>query len=919
MSLLSTVRSTLSTLLHRARVENDTDEELRAHVQNRADDLESSGLTRPEAERRARIEFGGHEKFKEECREAAGVHFLHTLFQDVRFGSRMLNKSPGFTAVAVLTLALGIGANAAIFSLIDVILLRPLPVRDSDRVVLLKWEAHKQPLADAYSSYGFCYTGEQDDASMFRGAMHIEPEGCSFSRPFFDHLQSQVGVFSSLTAFIGSPDVHLDRNGERTRVSSPLVSGEFFQTMGVRASLGRLLQPSDDLANATPVAVLDYGYWQTEFGGDRSIVGKTINLDNIPLNVVGVAEPNFGQMVPGEGWDLWVPLSLLARMNTRWSATNEDETQWWLAIIGHLKPGVSLAQAQTAVSLFFRNEMLHGPTPLSKEADDPRISLAPVQKGLIGNRWQYEKPFYILMAAVGIVLLIACSNVSGLMLARTASRQREIAVRLALGGGRARIIRQLLTESLLLSAASGALGIFFAYWSLAALRSTDWLGSVHDFAVQPDARLLLFTVLVCVLAGILPGLGPALRGTRVDLTPALKENSPAIPAFSQRGLRFRLGNALVITQVTLSVLVLAGAALLVRTLANLKSINPGFDTRNLLLAEIDLKENEYSPEQAQNLYREIQSRFGSLPGVSNVSYSSSVLLSGSLWSGNKRLEGTKGIPQMNFLAVGPHFFDTMRIPLLAGRAFTPADFGSKHKVVVVNQALARRYLEGRSPLGLHLGGGSKDDPGEEIIGVVGDAKYNDLRAAIEPTAYMPLQGGRASFELRTAASPEALIPAARNIIHELDSHVPPPVFTTQTKQVDSSLFRERLVAHLSSLFALLALALACLGLYGLLSYEVARRTREIGIRTAMGAQQRDVLRLVVGQGIALVLVGAVAGMAGALGLTRYLQSLLYGVRPTDPATFVSVAFLLTLVSLAACYIPARRATKVDPMVALRYE
>lgn len=918
MKLLASLRTLASAMFQRVRVENETDEELRAHVQNRADDLERSGLMRAEAERRARIEFGGHEKFKEECREATGGHFLYALLQDLRFGARMLRKSPGFTAIAVLTLALGIGANTAIFSLIDAILLRPLPIHDSDRVVLLKWEAHEHPLANGYSSYGFCYTGAQDDHAMFAGEQGPEPEGCSFSRPFFEHLKSQAGVFSNVTAFIGSPDVHLDRNGERTRVSSPLVSGEFFQTMGVHAALGRLLQPSDDLANATPVAVLDYGYWQTAFGGDRSIVGKTIDLDNISLTVVGVAEPNFEKMIPGEGWDLWLPLSLFPRLNTHWSASNEDETQWWLTIVGHLKPGVSLAQAQTAVSLFFRNEMLHGPTPLSKEADDPRISLVPVQKGLIGNRWQYEKPFYILMAAVGIVLLIACSNVSGLMLARTASRQREIAVRLALGGGRARIIRQLLTESTLLSVAGGVLGIFFAYWSLAALRSTDWLGSIHDFAVKPDARLLLFTVLACVLAGILPGLAPALRGTRLDLTPTLKENALTLPSASQHGRHFKLGSALVVAQVTLSMLVLAGAGLLVRTLANLKSINPGFDTRNLLLIGIDLKEDEYNAQQAQDLYREMQRRFGALPGVTNVSYSSDALLSGGLWSGDIAVEGRKEKAQRNILSVGPQFFDTMRIPLLTGRAFTPTDFGSKHKVVVVNEAFVRRYLDGHSPIGLHLGG-SKDEPSEEIVGVVGNAKYHDLKAEIEPTTYIPLEGGRANFELRTTTTPEALIPAARGIVHELDSRLPAPDFKTQSEQIDRSLFRERLVAHLSSLFALLALALACLGLYGLLSYEVARRTREIGIRTAMGAQQRDVLRLVVGQGIVLVFVGAAAGVVGAIGLTRYLQSLLYGVRPNDPATFVGVALLLVLVSLAACYIPARRATKVHPMVTLRYE
>ena len=896
------------TLFRRNRKDQQLKDEIQFHLDQQIAENLTAGMSAEEARHAAMRTFGNPTFLKEETRGTWGWLWLEQIGQDFRYGARMLRKSPGFTAVAILTLALGIGANTAIFSLIDVILLRPLPVRDSDRVVLLKWEARKRPLMNGSSSYGFCYTGGEPASGA----------SCSFSRPFFEHLQSQVGVFSSVTAFVGSPDVHLNKNGERTIVSSPLVSGEFFQTMGVRAALGRLLHPSDDLANSPPVAILDYGYWQTEFGGDRSIVGKTIDVDNIPLTVVGVAEPNFGQMVPGQGWDMWLPLSLFPQMNTHWSASNDDATQWWLTIIGHLKPGVSLAQAQSAVSLFFRNEMLHGPTPLSKEADDPRISLVPVQKGLIGNRWQYQKPFYILMVAVGIVLLVACSNVSGLILARTASRQKEIAVRLALGAGRARVIRQLLAETALLSAAGGAIGIFVAYWSLAALRSSDWLGSIQDFAVKPDVRLLVFTVLVCVLAGILPGLAPAFRSTRVDLTASLKQSPPPLPGIAQRGRRFRLGGALVIAQVTLSMLVLAGAGLLIRTLANLKSINPGFDTRNLLLAEIDLKDNEYSAQQAQNLYRELQARFSTLLGVSNVSYSSGTLLAGHSSSGDTTLEDRKERVARNLLSVGPHFFATMRIPLLAGRAFAPSDFGSKHKVAIVNRAFVQRYLEGRSPLGLHLGA-SKEEPGEEIIGVAGDARYDDLRKPVEPTEYFPLEEGPASFELRTVAAPEALIPLTRSIIRELDTHLTPPVFTTQTEQIDRSLFRERLVAHLSSLFGVLALGLACLGLYGLLSYEVTRRTREIGIRAAMGAQQHDVLSLVVRQGIALSTIGAALGFAGALALTRYLESLLYGVRPTDPTTFVAVALLLTLVSLAASYIPARRATKVDPMVALRYE
>jgi len=893
------------------RRETELDKEVRCHLEMAARERAERGEKKEEAERAARREFGNVELVKEVTREVWGWRWLRDFVQDVRYGLRMLRKSPGFAAVAVLTLALGIGANTAIFSLIDVVLLRPLPVRDSEHVVLLKWRAHNGPSFQSYSSFGYCHI-DQDGT---------EREGCSFSYPFFEQLRSQAWIFSNVTAFAGSPGLHLVRGGNRIKVSSPLVSGEFFQTLDVRVVLGRTLQPSDDVPSAAPVTLLSYGYWQNEFGGDRSIVGKTLYLDHIPVTIVGVAEPNFSDLIPGQTSDMWLPLTLYSRVKPDWSGRGlDDNAMGWLTIVGRLKPGVSLAQAQTAVSLFFRNEMLHGAKPLSKEADDPRISLLPVQKGIVGNRWLYEKPFYILMIAVSMVLLIACSNVGGLMLARTASRQKEIAVRLALGAGRARVMRQLLTESILLAVTGGAIGVFLAYWSLAALRSSDWLGPIHDFAVKPDARILGFTVLVAVLAGIIPGLAPAFRGTRVDLTPTLKEGAPTLPNISQHGRRLNLGSALVVAQIMLSMLVLAGAGLLVRTLVNLKSIDPGFDTRNLLLIGIDLKENEYSEQQAQNLYRELQSRFSSLPGVTNVSYSSSVLLSGSLWSGDTSLERQKERVTRNMLAVGPGFFETMRIPIVAGRGFAAADFESTHKTTIVNRAFVRRYLENRSPLGLHLGGsGSKEDPGEEIIGVAGDAKYDDLKKGIEPTTYIPFKRGGGNFELRTAATPESLIPAVRSIISQLDSHLPSPDLKTQTEQINRSLFRERLVAHLSSFFGLLALALACVGLYGLLAYEVTRRTREIGIRTALGAQQGDVLRIVVGQGLALAALGAALGIAVAAGVTRYIQSFLYGVRPTDPGTFAGVGIVLAMVALAACYLPARRAMKVDPMVALRYE
>ena len=440
----------LQGLFRRNRNAQQLDDEIQFHLEQQIAENIAAGMNPKEARYAAMRTFGNRTYLKEEARDSWGWTWLEQVCQDLRYAARMLRKSPAFTAVAVLTLGLGIGANTAIFSLIDVILLRPLPIRDSDRVVLLQWEAHKQPLAQHYSSYGYCdhYTGARQ-------------AGCSFSYPFFERLVSQTHVFSDVTAFAGSPDLHLERNGERRTISSPLVAGDFFGALGVRAALGRMLQPSDTVPSASPVAVLAYGYWQTVFGGDRSIVGKTIYVDRRPITIVGVAEPNFEDFVPGSTWDMWLPLAVYS--DPHWTGSGRDDAaNWWLTIVGRLKPGVSLAQAQAAVNLFFRNEMLNGPTPLSKEAEDPRISLSPIQKGIVGDRWEYQEPFYLLMAAVGIILFIACSNVAGLMLARMVSRQREIAVRLAIGAGRARIVRQLLTESVLLSAAGGVIGVFLA-------------------------------------------------------------------------------------------------------------------------------------------------------------------------------------------------------------------------------------------------------------------------------------------------------------------------------------------------------------------------------------------------------------------------------------------------------------------------
>jgi predicted permease len=511
------------------------------------------------------------------------------------------------------------------------------------------------------------------------------------------------------------------------------------------------------------------------------------------------------------------------------------------------------------------------------------------------------------------------------MLSRASTRQKEMAVRLALGAGRGRVTRQLLTESVMLSLAGAAVGILIAYWganALAAFVAANRYSSLYLNA-NPDLTVLAFTVGVALLTGILFGLAPALRGTSVNVAPMLKQNTASAAAVvSGKHHKFGLGNVLVVAQVTLSVIVLVGAGLVVRSLANLKGVDPGFDTHNILQFGVDPTLTGYYKEnQIQTLYRELQTRLSALLGVVSVSYSSDALLDGSLWTSDVKIEGRadKATIETQMLAVGPDFFATMRIPAMTGRLLNQADVESRHDVAVVNKAFVKKFLENREPLGLHFGGEDPQDPQYEIIGVVGDTKYSDLRLAVDPTAFVPLKKGGVHFAIRTASDPLALLPAVRRVVADLDNNLPLFDVRTQTDRIERLLFNERLIARLAGLFGLLALVLACLGLYGLLAYEVAQRTREIGIRTALGAQKRDVLCLVGTQGLALVVIGIAFGVVAALLITRFLGSLLYEVRPTDPCTLIAVRILFLVVGVLACWIPTHRAALVDPMSALRCE
>ena len=850
--------------------------------------------------------------------------------RDVIYGLRLLAKNPGFAAVAVLTLALCIGANTAIFSVINTVMFQALPVRDPNHLMLLEWSMRSEPKIHNGSSYGDCNEGEH--------------QGCSLSKPFLDEVRAH-GPFSSLAEFAGGGPMTVSGMGAVHRANPQYVSGDYFQTLGVGAALGRVLIPADDKPGAAAVVVLTYGYWQRQFGADRSIIGKTLDLNGVPFTVAGVADARFVYLTPGNPRDFSVALAQRRNLlvGQTWTPSQEDGGSWWIVSAGRLKPGISVAAGESQLTALFADNLLHGERPIAKAEDQATIKLLPAQIGLTGVRDRISTMLYALMIAVALVLLIGCANVAGLLVARGAARQREIALRLALGAARARLVRQLLTESVTLSLMGGALGILLAYWGAHTL--VDFAVNHGDswfrFSADIDWRVLGFTLAVTLLTGLLFGIAPALRSLRIDLTPALKDSAGGLGG---RQGRFRLGNILVVAQLALTVVVMVGAGLVVHTLENLRSLDPGFAADNLLTFDVDATLAGYKDERLAAFYRDLRDRFAALPGVTSVSYSSSILLSGSLWSTSFHLPGTppKATKNADYMPVGPRFFETMEIPVLQGRKFQAEEYALTARVeadkklratvaepVMVNEAFVHAYFPQVNPIGQPFGAyvpGVNGDPspedtasaGWQIVGVVRDAKYESLRSSIAPTIYVPAAGG-GSFELRTSRDPMAAVPEVREVVRQAGKDIALVEVRTQTETIERQLFQERLVAHLASLFGLVALLLSAIGLYGLLAHEVTRGTHEIGIRVALGAPTGEVIGRVVRQGVALVAIGLATGAAGSLAVTRLLSSMLFEVKPGDPVTLIGVSLLLMLVALAACYIPARRASRVDPLVALRHE
>jgi predicted permease len=906
-------------LFHQRKLEESLEEELRSHLDMAVELNLRNGMSPEQARREALLNFGGIAQTKEVYREQRGLPMIETALQDLRYGVRMLAKSPGFTAVAVLSLALGIGANTAIFTLIDAVLLKMLPVRNPQELVLLRWSVPSGIPVGSHRVDG--NTWDENGRNL----------GTSFSYPAFQQIRARNRAFTDVFAFTGLGDhVNVISKGEAGLARGQTVSSNYFSALGVQPTTGRMFVETDDRVGAPPVCVISDGYWKRRFGRDNSIAGKAISIAGVPFTIVGVTPPEFFGVQPGSAIDVWVPLSikpLVAPVSDKKFSDFASTDYWWVLIMGRLKPGVSERQAAAGLDVIFKQSA----TP-DVASPDKRIlaslELTPASHGLDQLRRQFSRPLFILMGIVGLVLLIACANVANLLLARAKSRQKEIGVRLSLGASRGRLIRQLLTESALLASLGGALGLALAYWGSGLLITfISPANNKLSLNLSPDFRVLGFAAAMCLLTGLLFGLAPAWRATRVELTPALKQSTSGLSAGR---LRLGLAKTLVIAQAALSLVLLFGAGLFVRTLVNLKNLDTGFDKDNLLLFGINPTTAGYKGPALNDFYARVQQRVAALPGVVSATASLHLLLSGSMRGNSIWVSGYNPKPgeelSVRVVPAGSNFFETMKIPLLRGRDFNERDNESAPKIAVVNQTLVKRYFANRDPIGQRIGW-DRESPAMEIVGVAKDAKYDSLRRDAAPTIYHPFRQANnlnwMHYEVRTAGDPKTFIPDVRSAVAALDRNVPLFDLKTQTEQVDELLLRERLFAKLSSFFGLLALLLACVGLYGIMSYAVVRRTSEIGIRMALGARRADILGMVLQETLVLVTIGIALGIPASLMAARFAASvfsgLLYGLKATDVTTVVIAAVLLMAVAAFAGFLPARRASLVEPTVALRYE
>ncbi len=903
----------LQFLLDRRCFDCDLDEEIRDHLERKRADFGS--------ETQARRQFGNVTRVTEESRQVWTGNFGEQLVQDLRYAFRSVAAHKLFTAIAMLSLALGIGANTAIFSFMDAVMLRALPVDHPEQLVILNWRAKTEPPVVA----------------GHWGSMYDHPGGGITSPNFpyaaFELLREDNQAFSSLFGHADARRLNVVLNGQAEIADGQYVTGGLFAGLGVRPAAGRLIGREDDQQGAPPIAVLAYHYWWANYGRSAAIIGQVIRINGVPFTVAGVAAPDFAGVNSSIKPSVFLPMSSLALIGhgDRGAFFTKRNT-YWIELMGRLKPGVTLATAQAQLAGPFHNFALSTARNARQRAELPILWLQEGGSGVDAMRRQYEQPLTILMGMVALILLIACANLANLLLARAAGRRREMAVRLSLGAGRLRVIRQLLTESLLLSLASAVAGVGIAALVIRAMLALLANGDEAFTAkVALDGRVLVFTLVVAIGATLLFGLVPALQATRIDITPALKETRAG--EARRRYHWISLSQALVVAQIATALLLVVAASLFVRTLTNLHAVQLGFNAERLLTFNLDASKAGIADEALTRFYADLEERVQALPGVRGATTSDLPLVGGYSSSTAVSLPGAPEPPEGQrrpstaYAKVGVTFFETMETPILQGRALRATDRGGAQTAAVVNQVFADKYFRGQNPVGRHFGlGGGKDALDVEIVGVSRTARYNSLKREIPPVTYLSWRQATGDrrvkqmfFEVRTAGDPLALAGAVRELVRQASPLVPVAGITTQTQRIDQTIRQERTFAQLCTWFGGLALLMACIGLYGTMAYGVARRTSEIGIRMALGAARARIVWTVLREVLTLSAIGLAIGLAAAYQGTSLLKSFLFGLEPQDPLALAISAAMLLGCSLLAGFLPARRASRVDPLVALRHD
>jgi macrolide transport system ATP-binding/permease protein len=904
--------------MERAKRSEALSEEMELHLAEKAADLQADGMTAEGARAEARRRFGNVGLKREESREIWMTRFLSELGQDIRYGFRTMAANKAFSALAVLSLALGIGANTTIYSLMESILLRSLPVADPESLVVLNWHsrppqnANKESVHVMHGLQGLAWPG--DKGEMVLG---IFPYGA------FDTLRAvdENPVFSTLFGYCNGRNKTLAVRGQATSASTEYVTGEYFRGLAVSPAAGRLIDSEDDRPGAAAVAVISFATSQQRFGGPSSAIGQPVLVDSVPFTVIGVAPPEFFGIDPAAAPDLYLPLHTnLLVDGARAARIYPDGNFYWIEMMGRLRPGVSMAQAQAALAPRFHEWVATTATTDGERAKLPALILNPGAEGLGSLRRQYSKPLYVLLAMVGLILAVACANIANLLLARAAARRREMAVRLSLGAGRFRVVRQLLTESVMLASLGGAFGVLFAIWGVRSLTLLLSSGQ-QNFTLHAELNwnVLGVTAALSVVCGLLFGLAPTIQSTRPDVMPALKNGRGGGP-------HRRAQNVLVVAQIAISFLILVAAGLFVRTLNNLHAVQLGYARENILLFSLNARQAGHRDPEMSTFYADLRKRFESIPGVSSATLSQSSIINaaraGQPIKGPMKI-GVVTVEDARVLAAGPRFLTTMQIPIPVGREIDERDQPGSGPVAVISERLARTYFGNENPVGRHIT--LPDEKRDlEIVGVSANLRYGGLKNEEESAmtvfvAASQFSPDRVTYALRTAGDPLRFVQSVREIVREADSRIAVTNVVTQAAEIDRTISRELTFAKLCTGFAVLALLTACVGLYGTMSYSVARQVGEIGIRMALGAQRGAVIWMVLRRVLLLTAVGLAISVPTALAASRLIKSFLFGTQPNDPGTLALASVVLLSAAFLAGYAPARRASRIDPLAALRQE